>query len=234
QKLADAFWPGPLTLVLPRKLDTRISLLAGAGLDSLAVRVPAHETARDLIRAAACPLAAPSANRSGHVSPTQSGHVIEELGTRIAAVLDGGPCAVGIESTVLDLTTDMPIVLRPGKVTIEHIKSVIGDAEFVHASLHAHPKSPGLLDRHYAPNTPLRMNAERARPGEVLLGFGRLAPGAALNLSPAGDVNEAAANLFAMIRALDTPENRGIAVMPVPETGLGRAINDRLRRAAHG
>ncbi|MEX2450811.1 MAG: L-threonylcarbamoyladenylate synthase [Rhodospirillales bacterium] len=233
EALAATFWPGPLTLILPRRRESRISLLAGAGLDTLAVRVPAHETALAVIRAAACPIAAPSANRSGHVSPTRARHVLDDLGHRIAAVIDGGDCAVGIESTVLDLSTPTPAVLRPGKISTERIETVIGTVHVAAPSSLEAPKSPGRLERHYAPERPLRMNADRARPGEALLGFGPDTAGAALNLSPTGDLTEAAANLFAMIRALDTPENQGIAVMPIPEAGLGRAINDRLRRASH-
>ncbi len=238
QKLAAAFWPGPLSLVLPRSANCRISLMASAGMDTLAVRIPDHKTARRLIVESQTPIAAPSANKSNHVSPTCAEHVISELGSDIAAVIDCGHCTVGIESTVLDLTVENPIVLRPGKVTIEEITSVLGTTNVMNTggnSPNGHDiKSPGMLKRHYAPHQPLRMDAQKAEPHESLLGFGPEASHATLNLSPSGDLDEAAANLFAMIRDLDRRDFSGIAVMPVPETGLGCAINDRLRRAAHG
>ena len=228
-RLARAFWPGALTLVLPRKPRSDISLLVSAGLDTVAVRVPDHPVALALLAAAACPLAAPSANRSGHVSPTTAAHVVASLGSRVDAVLDGGPCVVGVESTVVDLSGPIPTLLRPGGVAAEDIEAVVGPLA---AAGGGAPKSPGMLRRHYAPGISLRLDAKAAGPGEVLLAFGPDAPGDAVNLSSGGDVLEAAANLFAMIRALDRPEYRAIAVMPVPEFGLGRAINDRLRRAA--
>jgi L-threonylcarbamoyladenylate synthase len=227
--LAEAFWPGALTLVLPRKSRSGISLLASAGLDTVAVRVPDHPVALALLKAAACPVAAPSANRSGHVSPTMAAHVAVSLGSRVDAILDGGRCAVGIESTVVDLSGDSPTLLRPGGVAAEDIEGVVGPLASPGGGA---PKSPGMLRRHYAPGIPLRLDAREAGPGEVLLAFGPDAPDDAVNLSARGDVIEAAANLFAMVRALDRPENRVIAVMPVPERGLGRAINDRLRRAS--
>ncbi len=229
-ELAETFWPGALTLVLPRRRDCAVSFLAGAGLDTLAVRVPNHPVAQALINEAACPIAAPSANRSGTVSPTTAAHVAENL-PAVTVVLDGGACPLGIESTVIDLTDESPVLLRPGGVTREEIEAVTGplaNPEFAGQA----SKSPGTRDRHYAPGLPLRLNAESARSGEALLGFGPGAPKDAANLSPTGDIVEAAANLFALIRALDRPEFRAIAVMPVPETGLGAAINDRLRRAA--
>ena len=233
--LARAFWPGALTLVLPRKPRNPISLLASSGLDTLAVRVPDHPVGRALLKAAGCPIAAPSANRSGTVSPTTAGHVAASLGGRVGLILDGGPCRVGIESTVIDLTAAAPVVLRPGGIATEAIEAEIG--ALAHAETGAGPaRSPGMIGRHYAPRTPLRLGARRPRPGEALLAFGPGAPtqgpGEVLNLSPTGDVEEAAANLFAMIRALDAADATAIAVMAVPETGLGRAINDRLRRAA--
>ena len=229
--LARAFWPGALTLVLPRRAGCAVSLLVSAGLDTLAVRVPSHPVARSLLRAAGCPVAAPSANRAGLLSPTTAAHVAESLGGACAAIVDGGPCPVGVESTVVALGGGSAAVLRPGGVPVEDIEAVVGPLAAAEAA-GKRPKSPGMLERHYAPGLPLRLNAVEARPGEALLAFGPGAPGAALNLSPGGDVEEAAANLFAMIRALDRPRFQAIAVMPIPEEGLGRAINDRLRRAA--
>lgn len=222
--LADRFWPGPLTLVLKRRADCPVSLLATAGLDTVALRAPAHDMARALLTVARVPIAAPSANRSGEVSPTRAEHVT------VAAdmVLDGGPCRIGLESTVLDLTGERPAILRPGAVTDEEVVAVIGPLAPAGPAI----RSPGLLARHYATRLPLRLNAREARQGEALLGFGP-APRATLNLSPAGDLTEAAANLFAMMRTLDAPPHTGIAVMPIPDRGLGRAINDRLRRAAN-
>ena len=232
--LAARFWPGPLSLVLKRRSDCPVSLLASAGLDSLAVRVPAHDLARALIRAAGVPVAAPSANRSGRVSPTSAAHVAAELDGRIAAILDGGPCRIGIESTVLDLTQDVPRLLRPGGVPLEAIAALLGPIIEVEEG-GAAPLSPGMLASHYAPSLALRLDARAVRPDEALLAFGpQPLSGAAetISLSPSGDLVEAAANLFAALRALDRPEFGAIAVMPIPETGLGRAINDRLRRAA--
>ncbi|HEX5320312.1 MAG TPA: L-threonylcarbamoyladenylate synthase [Stellaceae bacterium] len=223
---AARFWPGPLTLVLPRRAESGVSLLACAGLDTVALRVPAHPVAQALLRAAAVPLAAPSANRSGRVSPTEAAHAAE---LDIPLILDGGRCAVGVESTVLDLTGETPALLRPGGVTLEALNEALG-AVATPQSDPAAPRSPGQLRGHYAPALPVRLGAKAARPGEALLAFGPAAGDE--NLSRAGDLEEAAANLFAMLRRLDRPEFSGMAVMPIPETGLGRAINDRLRRAA--
>jgi L-threonylcarbamoyladenylate synthase len=234
REAAQHFWPGPLTLVLPRRAEGGISLLACAGLDTVAVRVPAHPVAQALLRAVSRPLAAPSANRSGHVSPTTAAHVDAELRERVALILDGGSCAVGLESTVLDLSTTEPHLLRPGGVTLEALAAVLGPVT-VGGNDPAAPRSPGQLASHYAPDLPLRMNAVASRPGEALLAFGPNVPSGfaeVLNLSPSGELTEAAANLFAMLRRLDRPELTGIAVMPIPKEGLGRAINDRLRRAA--
>jgi len=235
-KLAAArFWPGPLTLVLPRANGTQVSLLCSAGLDSLAVRVPAHPIAQRLLAMFDGPIAAPSANRSGAVSPTTAAHVVQSLGGRVDLVIDGGSCAVGIESTVVDLTTSPATLLRPGGVELEALEAVLGPLALPDAP-GARPRSPGQLESHYAPHLPLRLDiVGNPQPGEALLAFGKPpaeAFAATLNLSPAGDVREAAANLFAMLRELDTPRFRAIAVMPIPEQGLGRAINDRLRRAA--
>lgn len=233
--LATAFWPGALTLVLPRKPDCPVNLLAGAGLDTLAIRVPAHDAALALIEAARRPIAAPSANLSGSVSPTTAQHVAASLGDRVDLILDGGPCAIGLESTVLDLSGEAPAILRPGGITAEQIAAEIGPIVTATGST-ATPRSPGQLESHYATAAPLRLNATALHPGEALLAFGpaRLDGTADTeNLSPTGDLTEAAANLFAMMRRLDARSPAGIAVMPVPMEGLGIAINDRLRRAAH-
>jgi L-threonylcarbamoyladenylate synthase len=234
-RLMQRFWPGPLSLVLRRAPHCPISLLASAGLDTMALRVPSHPVAQELLRVARLPIAAPSANRSGRVSPTNADHVMIELQGRIAAVLDGGTCPVGIESTVLDLSAGRATLLRPGAVTQEEIEAEIGPIE---TSTHDEtaPRSPGMMASHYAPSLPLRLEAKEVSPGEALLAFGGAVPeGAAetLNLSAKSDLAEAAAHLFAMLRALDRADFTGIAVMPIPERGLGRAINDRLKRAAH-
>lgn len=228
--LMARFWPGPLTLVLPRAAHSPISLLASAGLDTIAIRMPDHDVARAIIRAAGRPIAAPSANRSGAVSPTTAAHVAESLGERAGLIIDGGPCRVGVESTVLDLSTPTPTVLRPGGITADQITAVLGQQpRSAHADASA-PKSPGMLESHYAPALAVRLNAVHARAGEALLGFGVM--DCTLNLSPTGDLEEAAAHLFAMMRALDRPEFTALAIAPIPEHGLGAAINDRLRRAA--
>jgi len=237
KRLAAAVWPGPLTLVLPRRQHSPVSLLASAGLDSLAVRIPDHPIALELLRATGCPVAAPSANPSGRVSPTTARHVAEhvesgQLAQDVAMILDGGPCEVGVESTVLDLTGPHPTLLRPGGIPRETLQQYVGAIAVARAVDLGGPKSPGMLESHYAPTLPVRIEAESAIAGEALLGFGPEARDAMLNLSPSGDLAEAAANLFAMLRALDRPTFRGIAVMPIPDNGLGAAINDRLRRAA--
>ena len=279
---ARRFWPGPLSLVLRRRAECGLSLLASAGLDTIALRVPAHAVAQALLRAAGRPIAAPSANRSGRVSPTIAAHVLAEFedphppiadamgpslsrgagegkyaaapdtlvrnagedargrsprageGLGPALILDAGPCLVGIESTVLDLTGATPALLRAGGVTLEELRAVFGEIE-VPAPGENTPRAPGRLPSHYAPGRPVRLDAVDARPGEALLAFGAEAPpgfAEVLFLSRSGDLAEAAANLFAMLRRLDRPEFSGIAVMPIPEVRLGRAINDRLRRAA--
>jgi L-threonylcarbamoyladenylate synthase len=232
-RLAGRFWPGPLSLVLPRAERCAVSLLASAGLDTLAVRLPAHDLARALIRRVGRPLAAPSANRSGKVSPTTAAHVAAELDGRIAAILDGGPCRIGLESTVLELCGDRPRLLRPGGLPLEELEAALGPIE--RAGEGETPRAPGMLASHYAPSLKLRLEAHAVEPGEALLAFGPNPPPGArrtLSLSAAGDLVEAAANLFAALRALDRPDCTAIAVMPIPEHGLGRAINDRLRRAA--
>lgn len=227
--VAGRFWPGPLTLVLKRRAEG-VSLLASAGLDTVALRVPDHPVAQAILRAAGHPVAAPSANRSGGVSPTTARHVAESLGNRVELIVDGGACPVGIESTILDLSGATPVLLRPGGVTVEALRDLLGTVELPAADP-ARPTAPGQLSSHYAPSLPVRLNATTAEPGEALLGFGPVA-GATLNLSAGGDLAEAAANLFAMLRGLDRPGFTGIAVTPIPEHGLGLAINDRLRRAA--
>lgn len=239
EKLARVFWPGGVTLVLPRRAETPLSLLVSAGLDTVAIRVPHHPVAQALIEAAGRPIAAPSANPSGRVSPTTAAHVLEGLGAAaaLAFVLDGGACPLGLESSVIGFPGGVPTLLRPGAVAREEIEAVLGAplADADAASGEEGRASPGQLESHYAPGSPLRLDAETVTPDEVLLAFGPDAPEAetAMNLSPKGDLREAAANLFAMLRALDAKaDGRRIAVMPVPDTGLGEAINDRLRRAA--
>jgi L-threonylcarbamoyladenylate synthase len=232
RRAAARFWPGPLTLVLRRRDDSGLALLASAGLDTVAIRVPRHQVAQALLRETGRPIAAPSANRSGRVSPTEAAHVADELGDRVALILDGGRTPVGLESTVLDLSGEAAVLLRPGGVTFEDLTELLGPIAMPAA---AELKSPGMLLSHYAPSLPLRLEAIEAHPGEALLAFGPNAPpgfAEVLRLSRSGDLAEASANLFAMLRQLDRPAFTGIAVMPIPERGLGRAINDRLRRAA--
>lgn len=233
EKIAAAFWPGPLTMVLPRLPGCKLSLLVSAGLDSVAVRVPKHPMAQALLAQAQIPIAAPSANRSGKVSPTQATHVREELGNRVAMILDGGNCEVGIESTVVDVTGDIPVILRPGSITESMLQEIIPQTTSGTSTTY---KSPGMLLSHYAPDHPLRLNAKDIREGEVVLAFGSQLPKGSYtveNLSPTSDLREAAANLFAMLRKLDGCASKGIAVMPIPDGGLGVAINDRLQRAAN-
>jgi len=272
--LAQHFWPGALTLILPRKQDCAVSELVTAGLDTIAVRVPSHRVALKLLKVCKFPIAAPSANASGTLSPTTPAHVSESLGDKVDMILAAGACNVGLESTVLDLSGEAPVILRPGAITKEDIEELLniklpsspvsnyvksngGEASYPsflspsgEGASAVQVKSPGLLLKHYAPSIPLRMNAIDLAPGEALLAFGpdkfmgirkskEGGGGAAKdlpdtqrrNLSIEGDLNEAAANLFAMLRALDKPEHKGIAVMAVPEQGLGVAINDRLKRA---
>ena len=236
--LAEAFWPGPLTLVLPKRPDCPVSDLATAGLDSIAVRVPDHPVARALIAAFGRPVVAPSANRSGHVSPTTAAHVLADLRGQIDLVVDGGPTTVGVESTIV-ACLDKPTLLRPGGLAREAIAKVLGhplaEAPLLESvEEHEAPLAPGMLASHYAPKARLRLEADSVQPGEALLAFGPpLEHSAAmLNLSLRGDLVEAAANLFSHLRALDASGAKAIAVMPVPDAGLGEAINDRLRRAA--
>ncbi len=237
ERLAAKFWPGPLTLVLPRLPDCPVSQLAGAGLPTLAVRVPAQPVARRMLAAFGGPVVGPSANRSGRISPTNAQHVLAELGGRIAAVLDSGPCPVGVESTVLDLSGDAPVLLRPGGVTLEALQAEIGPIARASGEASA-PASPGMLASHYAPGLLVRLNATALGPDEALLAFGPPLPGARLcfQLSERGDLQDAAARLFEGLHELDEKAQalglKGIAVQPIPATGLGLAINDRLTRAA--
>jgi L-threonylcarbamoyladenylate synthase len=239
RRLAASFWPGPLTLVLPRRASSQVSLLTGAGLDSLAVRVPDHKVARALAAGLGRALAAPSANRSGAVSPTTAAHVLDGLDGAIDAVIDSGPCRVGVESTVLDLCGARPVLLRPGGVSAEAIEAVAGPLarpDEAGADEAAAPRGPGMLASHYAPRLPVRLAAREVAADEALLAFGPPLPGAAVvfQLSARGDLAEAASRLFAGLRELDSRGAglRAIAAMAVPRVGLGRAINDRLARAA--
>ena len=242
ERLAAAFWPGPLTLVLPKRADCPVADLATAGLDTIAVRVPSHPIARAILTAFGRPVVAPSANRSGHVSPTTAQHVLSDLRGRIELIVDGGPTPMGLESTIV-ACLDRPLLLRPGALAREEIERLVPLAQAPRsAAPPAHidepPIAPGGLASHYAPRARLRLNAERVGAREALLAFGPTpaagAEGAAamLNLSPRGDLIEAAANLFSHLRALDAAGADSIAVMPVPRAGLGEAINDRLERAA--
>jgi L-threonylcarbamoyladenylate synthase len=242
-RLAEAFWPGPLTLVLPKTDTCAVADLATAGLDTVAIRIPAHPIARDILRVFGRPVVAPSANLSGHVSPTTAAHVRSDLEGRIDLIVDGGAVAVGVESTIVGIF-DEPMLLRPGGLPRADIERVLGraltqlpeDAE----SDSGQPLAPGMLASHYAPRTRVRLGAIRVEPGEALLAFGSDAisgidaAAAVMNLSARGDLAEAAANLFGYLRALDSKAAQTIAVMPIPDDGLGEAINDRLRRAAVG
>lgn len=229
EALAARFWPGPLTLVLQALPDSPVCDLARAGLDSVAVRLPGHPLARAVIGAFGGPVVAPSANRSGRPSPTTFADAVEETGPSAAVALDGGDCEVGLESTVVSLLGDRPRLLRPGSVTRAEIEVVIGTLEADAGEGH---RSPGRLTLHYAPDAPVRIAAKDAGPGEILLGFGPGIGDPRWSLSPTGDLTEAAARLFRLLREADREHPVGIAVSPIPDTGLGEAINDRLRRAA--
>ena len=237
-KLAGHFWPGPLSLILKRKDQSAVSKLVSAGGDTIALRVPAHPLTRALFRETGRPIAGPSANRSGKMSPTTADHVRQSLGDRVDMVLDGGACPVGVESTVIDVSEDQPRLLRPGGLARKEIENVIGERLDIANDQPGHgvpAPSPGLLKSHYAPRHPFRINAEDVAADEALLAFGP-APleGAAVtaNLSRSGNLTEAAANLFSMLHHLDGQDVAGIAAMPVPSIGLGEAICDRLERAA--
>lgn len=229
RRLADAFWPGPLTLVLPVRDRARVCDLARAGLDTVAVRVPGHARAREILAGFGGPVVAPSANRSGRPSPTTFADAVEETGDAASAGFDGGPCAVGVESTVLSIVDDMVNLLRPGSVTRQDLAEALGEAVGPGGEGR---RSPGRLATHYAPDAPVRIEADAPGEGEAWLGFGPGGPGTPWNLSPTGDLREAAANLFRMLREADRTKPRGIAVAPIPSEGLGEAINDRLKRAA--
>lgn len=245
--LAELFWPGPLTMILPRKEGSAVSLLCSAGLPTVAVRCPSHPVARQLITALGRPIAAPSANASGTLSPTTPQHVAQSLGEKAGMILAGGKAAVGLESTVVDLSGAVPVMLRPGGVTLDELQMHLGEVQVELEPVNDKPKSPGQLLRHYAPRTALRLHAVDVREGEALLAFGslkfmgmqgggfakqKLPDGWLMNLSETGDLNEAAANVFTMLHALDECGATTIAVMNIPDTGLGLAINDRLKRAA--
>ncbi|MBX2804568.1 MAG: threonylcarbamoyl-AMP synthase [Hyphomicrobiales bacterium] len=234
QRLAEIFWPGPLTLVLARRAGSGLSELVSAGLPTVAIRVPSHPAARNLIAASGAPVAAPSANPSGQVSPTQAAHVAADLGSKVDMILDGGQCKAGLESTIIALTGDTPTLLRAGSLAREAIEDALGEplSRRTHG---ATPQAPGMLTSHYAPRAYLRLNAEFPQPGDAFLGFGSITGQSSdkvLNLSASGNLREAAANLFSSLRELDATGARTISIAPIPEHGLGEAINDRLRRAA--
>lgn len=238
RRLAEAFWPGPLTLVVPVAPTCTVSDLARAGLDSVGLRVPSHPLAHRLLAAVARPVAAPSANRSGRISPTAADHVLGDLNGRIDAILDGGDTQVGVESTIVSCLGDVTRLLRPGGVTREAIEGVIGRKLEAAPESGDSPVAPGMLASHYAPRARVRLNAGEFLPGEAALLFGSDGPrgleraAAVLNLSESGDLAEAAAHLFSSLRQLDASGAQTIAIVPIPETGLGEAINDRLGRAA--
>lgn len=239
EKLMIRFWPGPLTLVLPRAPHSPVSLLCSAGLDTVALRCPSHRTARQLIESVGAPIAAPSANRSGRLSPTTPQHVVESFAgheDEVAILLAGGKCGFGIESTILDLSGDFPTLLRPGAILREELEDTLGlNIRTSHGNA-AHPTAPGQLTSHYAPTLPVRLNVLTPEADEAYLAYGPMLgtcnAAQMKNLSERGDLFEAAANLFAMLRELDVAGLKGIAVAPIPERGLGIAINDRLSRAA--
>lgn len=234
-KLADRFWPGPLTLVLPRTRTCTVSYLATAGLDTIAVRMPANEIAKKLLSGFGKPVAAPSANTSGRVSSTTAAHVLSDLGQAVRVIVDGGPTKIGLESTIVGFDNETPLLLRSGGLARAEIENVLGRPLRDHTTPGSTPNAPGQLASHYAPHAGLRLNAEAAQDTEALLAFGPSVPahsGPSLNLSPSGDLIEAAANLFAYMRKLDSSQVDAIAVMTIPAEGLGEAINDRLARAA--
>jgi len=246
--LAQRFWPGSLTMILRRKSNSNLSDLVSAGLSTVAVRIPSHKTARALIKSCGFPLAAPSANKSGSLSPTSPAHVAQSLGDKVDMILAGGSCSIGLESTVVDCTGKTPYILRPGGVTADDISEILGvDVAYDLGDKGGQVKSPGQLLKHYAPSIPVRLNAIDLEEGEALLAFGsikfmgvrngdsaqNLPDDMIRNLSKEADLYEAATNLFSMMRDLDKPQNKGIAVMNIPNTGIGVAINDRLNRAAN-
>lgn len=232
--LAKTFWPGPITLILNRKTTSQISLLASAGLETIAVRIPRHHIAQTLIEKSGFPIAAPSANESGLLSPTNAQHVMKSLHNRVTYILDGQATEIGLESTVIDLSREVPAILRPGYITKEQIEKTIKHSviEKLDAVSDAKIISPGMITKHYSPNTPLRINATKFIKNEKVIGFGPKAPPKSMNLSYSSNLDEAASNLFKFLHELDHTNTRSIAVMPIPEAGLGIAINDRLRRAS--
>ena len=230
KELASTFWPGPITFVVPRSNKCPISWLASAGLETVAIRVPDHPVARELLELANVPVAAPSANLSGKISPTRPEHVREEFGSNIFSILEGGDCRVGLESTVLDLSGSTPILLRPGRVTQRQLEMKMGKIKM--ATRTDTISSPGMLASHYAPEAEVRIEATTSIEGEAFLGFGETSFEPYPNLSPRGDLVEAASNLFHLMRELDKKNPKCIAVAPIPKKGLGIAINDRLKRAA--
>lgn len=243
--VAERFWPGPISLILPKTENCPVSELCTAGLDSICLRIPAHPVAQDVLRRSEVPIAAPSANKSGEPSPTAPIHVKDSLSGDIDMILAAGKCSVGLESTVVDMTCEQPIILRPGAITRKNLQEVVAKIDYVE-TVTGSPKSPGLTLKHYAPKTPVRLNAVEVRQGEALMAFGSvrfmglqgggsvqdLAPEKLRNLSETGDLQEAAANLFAALRELDLSDSSAIAIMNIPDHGIGRAINDRLQRAA--
>jgi L-threonylcarbamoyladenylate synthase len=236
-RLAERFWPGPLTIILKKKSTSTISPLVSAGLETLAVRIPDHPIALEVIERLENPVAAPSANPSESISPTTIEHVLKHFADNplLPVILDGGPARIGVESTILDLTQEKPTILRPGAISKEDLCTVLTDVEDFKPNTLSPIRAPGMTKRHYAPSIPLRMNAHTVEPSEALLAFGAVVPEGAkkvLNLSANGDVIEAAANLFKMMHELDQPIYSAIAVMPIPQEGVGIAINDRLQRAS--
>lgn len=229
-ELAKLFWPGPLTLVVPRRQGCPVSLLASAGLPSLAIRVPKHPLAQDLLKVVRRPVVAPSANPSGRISPTTAAHVRAGLGDKVSVILDGGPSAIGLESTIIGFLDGAPSLLRPGGLAREEIERALGHP-LVSGGDARKPSAPGQLESHYAPQAVIRLEARAPREGEAYLAFGQ-ASDSRYNLSPAGDLLEAAANLFRLLHEIDATGVAAIAVAPIPHQGLGEAINDRLRRAA--
>lgn len=238
--LAEAFWPGPLTLIVPRAKNAAVAQLTTAGLETIAIRVPAHPIARALLKEAGLPLAAPSANVSGRISPTRADHVTDLKGDNVEMILDGGACEIGLESTILYCAAGNPRLLRPGGISRDKLETILKQKIAISDKNETGKNvlSPGQLASHYAPNSAVRLNATAVQPGEALLAFGAALPDGidnatiVYNLSSSGNLNEAAANLFDHLHKLDRGKNSTIAVIPIPETGLGIAINDRLRRAA--
>ena len=233
EKIAAHFWPGAVTLIVPLRANSPISKLVTAGLDTIALRIPATEIARNLLNQADLPIAAPSANLSGGISPTLASHVEADLGDKCAYILDDGACDRGLESTIIDCTTDKGVILRPGPVTIEALQQALPDCQFSYLDVQNNeaPTAPGQLTSHYAPSKSMRLDAVDKKADEILIGFGEVTD-ADFNLSPAGDLTEAAANLFAILHEADKAQGKIITVSPLPQTGLGIAIYDRLKRAA--